>query len=200
MEKITKSLLALMLMLVGLVSAKAGDAPVPPKAPDAPAAPKASALVTDGSVQQYLYNVGAKGFFIGANDWGTRASISTEKGYWVKMTANGETFTLTNEAKGGNAADCQGVDQIWVDGAGRAGDGKWTVTIAEDNSFKLGNTNVAGFLSVLPSKNDTKLYMSEADEAQNVWIAVSEADYAAYQEAIPAYQEAVKKYNEDYAQ
>ena len=200
MEKITKSLLALMLMLVGLVSAKAGDAPVPPKAPDAPAAPKASALVTDGSVQQYLYNVGAKGFFIGANDWGTRASISTEKGYWVKMTANGETFTLTNEAKGGNAADCQGVDQIWVDGKGRAGDGKWTVTIAEDNSFKLGNTNVAGFLSVLPSKNDTKLYMSDADEAQNVWIAVSEADYAAYQEAIPAYQEAVKKYNEDYAQ
>ena len=200
MEKITKSFLALVLMLVGLVSAKAGDAPVPPTAPDAPAAPKASAFVTDGSAKQYLYNVEAKGFFIGANDWGTRASISAEKGYWVSMTKNGETYTLVNEAKNGNSADCQGVDQIWVDGKDRAGDGKWTITLNEDGSFKLGNTNVEGFLSVLPSKNDTKLYMSNDKEAQSVWIAVSEEDYAAYQEAVPAYQEALKKYNEDYAQ
>ncbi len=182
MEKITKSLLALMLMLVGLVSAKAGEAPVPP------AAPKASALVTDGSTEQYLFNVGAKGFFIGANDYGTRASISDEKGYWVKITKTGETYTLTNEAKGGNSADCQNVDQIWVDGAGRAGDGKWTVDIAEDGSFKLGNTNVAGFLSVLPSKNDTKLYMSDADEAQNVWIVVSAEDYTNYVQALVQYK------------
>ncbi len=200
MEKITKSFLALVLMLVGMVSALAQ--PVAPKAPEAPAAPKATALVTDGSVKQYLYNVGAKGFFIGANDWGTRASFSAEKGYWVQITKNatGDTYTLKNEAKGGNSADCQAVDQIWVDGAGRAGDALWTVTANEDGSFKLGNTNVKGFLSVVPSKNDTKLYMSEAEEAQNVWIVVSEEDYAAYQEAVPAYQEAVKKYNEDYAQ
>lgn len=200
MEKITKSFLALVLMFVGMVSALAQ--PVAPKAPEAPAAPKASAFVTDGSTEQYLYNVEAKGFFIGANDWGTRASFSAEKGYKVRMAVNadGQTYTLNNEAKGGNSADCQGVDQIWVDGAGRAGDGLWTVTVADDGSFKLGNTNVAGFLSVLPSKNDTKLYMSEADEAQSVWIAVSAEDYAAYLETVPAYQEAVKEYNEAYAQ
>ena len=200
MEKITKSFLALVLMFVGMVSALAQ--PVAPKAPEAPAAPKATALVTDGSVKQYLYNVGAKGFFIGANDWGTRASFSAEKGYWVQITKNatGDTYTLKNEAKGGNSADCQGVDQIWVDGAGRAGDALWTVTANEDGSFKLGNTNVKGFLSVVPSKNDTKLYMSEAEEAQNVWIVVSEEDYAAYQEAVPAYQAALKEYNDAYAQ
>ena len=200
MEKITKSFLALVLMFVGMVSALAQ--PVAPVAPEAPAAPKATALVTDGSVKQYLYNVGAKGFFIGANDWGTRASFSAEKGYWVQITKNatGDTYTLKNEAKGGNSADCQAVDQIWVDGAGRAGDALWTVTANEDGSFKLGNTNVAGFLSVVPSKNDTKLYMSEAAEAQNVWIVVSEEDYAAYQEAVPAYQAALKEYNDAYAQ
>ena len=100
MEKITKSFLALVLMFVGMVSALAQ--PVAPKAPQAPAAPKATALVTDGSVKQYLYNVGAKGFFIGANDWGTRASFSAEKGYWVQITKNatGDTYTLKNEAKG----------------------------------------------------------------------------------------------------
>ena len=180
MEKITRSLMALVLMLVGMVSVQAQ--------PVAPSAPKASALVTDGSVKQYLYNVGAKGFFLGANDWGTRASFSAEKGYWVKMTPNGATFTLANEAKGGNSADCQGADQIWVDGAGRGGDGQWTITTNEDGSFKLGNKNVAGFLSVLPSKNDTRLYMSSDEEALDVWIAVSEEDYAAYFEAIAQYQ------------
>ena len=200
MEKITKSFLALVLMFVGMVSALAQ--PVAPKAPEAPAAPKASAFVTDGSTEQYLYNVEAKGFFIGANDWGTRASFSVEKGYKVRMALNadGQTYTLNNEAKGGNSADCQGVDQIWVDGAGRPGDGLWTVTVADDGSFKLGNTNVAGFLSVVPSKNDTKLYMSEADEAQSVWIAVSAEDYATYLEAVPAYQAALKEYNDAYAQ
>ena len=186
MDKITKSFLALVLMLVGLVSAKAGEAPTPP------AAPKASALVTDGSVDQYLFNVGAKGFFLGANDWGTRASIDPDKGYKVKITKNadGNTYTLNNEAKGGNSADCQGVDQIWVDGKGRAGDAKWTVTIAEDGSFKLGNTNVTpGFLAVVPSKNDTKLYISDAEEAQDVWIAVSVEDYTAFAEAKAKYKE-----------
>ena len=187
-----------MLMLVSVVSAKADDAP---KAPDLPAAPKASALVTDGTVEQYLYNVGAKGFLIGANDWGTRASIDAAKGYKVNMTLNadGQTYTFKNEAKGGNSMDCQGVDQIWVDGAGRAGDAQWTVTIADDGTFKFGNKNVAGFLSVVPSKNDTKLYMSEASEAQNVWIAVSAADYATYQEAMTQYQNDYAQYEKDYA-
>ncbi len=196
MEKITKSFLALVLMLVGIVSAQA-QAPEKPKAPDAP---KASALVTDGSVEQYLFNVGAKGFFIGANNYGTRASIATDKGYWVKMTANGETFTLANEAKGGNSADCQGVDQIWVDGAGRGGDGKWTITpIAGGSSFKLGNTNVEGFLSILPSKNDTRLYMSSAEEALDEWIAVSKEDYTSYIQIATQYVQDLAQWEKDYA-
>ena len=196
MEKITKSFLALVLMLVGIVSAQA-QAPEKPKAPDAP---KASALVTDGSVEQYLFNVGAKGFFIGANNYGTRASIATDKGYWVKMTANGETFTLANEAKGGNSADCQGVDQIWVDGAGRGGDGKWTITpIAGGSSFKLGNTNVEGFLSILPSKNDTRLDMSSAEEALDEWIAVSKEDYTSYIQIATQYVQDLAQWEKDYA-
>jgi len=37
---------------------------------------------------QYLYNVGAKGFFLGANDYGTRASVSKTKGYKVQIKKN----------------------------------------------------------------------------------------------------------------
>ncbi|MEE0519889.1 MAG: hypothetical protein UDK36_00595 [Bacteroidaceae bacterium] len=40
-------------------------------------------MATDGT-EQYLYNTEAGGFFAGANDWGTRASIN-EKGDLIKV-------------------------------------------------------------------------------------------------------------------
>lgn len=171
-----------------------------PNKPVAPELTATSPLVTDGSVAQYLYNVEAKAFLVGANDWGTRASFSATTAYPVKMTLNedGATYTFADQLPNGNwnSLDCSAVDQIWVDGAGRGGDKMWTVTIAEDGSFTIANNNVPnGNLSVVPSKNDTRLYISDAEEAQDVWVALSEEDYKAYIEAYNKYLAELDAYN-----
>ncbi|MDO5482305.1 MAG: hypothetical protein Q4F47_04625, partial [Bacteroidaceae bacterium] len=171
-----------------------------PNKPVAPELTATSPLVTDGSVAQYLYNVEAKAFLVGANDWGTRASFSATTGYPVKMTLNedGATYTFADQLPNGNwnSLDCQGVDQIWVDGAGRGGDKMWTVAVAEDGSFTIANNNVPnGNLSAVPSKDDTRLYISDAEEAQDVWVAVSEEDYKAYIEEYNQYLAELDYYN-----
>ncbi|MCR4835575.1 MAG: hypothetical protein K5899_04210 [Bacteroidaceae bacterium] len=173
--------------------------------PIAPDAPKASQLATDGETIQYLYNVDAKAFIVGANDWGTRVSINQKEGHQfkVQVNADGTTYTLNDWVARDNiwsSMDCQGPDNIWVDGKGRAGDGMFTIAFNEDGSFKIASNNVAGFLSVLPSKNDTKVYMSEDPEAQSTWIAVSEADYAAYTQAVKDYQDALDEYKKSHYQ
>ena len=174
-----------------------------PVDPDKPVPPTIATteLSTDGSIAQYLYNVEAKGFFLGANDWGTRASISASQGYPVKITVNedGATYTLNDQRTDGSwhSADCQGVDQIWIDGENRAGDKMWTVAFLNNGSFTLANTYVpeGGNLSVVPSKGDTRLYLSTEDEAQDIWAAVSEEEYAKYVEAYAEYEKELEEYN-----
>ena len=146
-----------------------------------------AALATDGTTAQYFYNVEAGGFLIGANNYGTRASISSTNGYLSRFEANGATFKLADKVGNNwNELDCQSADQIWVDGTGRGGSGLWTYNVnAADGSFTIGNNNVSGLLSVVPSKNDTRLYMSSDAEAQSTWVAVSE-DYFKALTAIPA--------------
>lgn len=203
MEKITRSLLALMLMLVGIVSAQAQtQAPEKPKAPDAP---KASALVTDGSVVQYLYNVGAKGFLLGANDWNTRASFSLVKGYQFKVAKNSDddNYMLNDYVENQSAWKAVFADNdasIWVDNLGGANVKGWVITSLENDQFKISNPAAgAGYLAAVPSKNDTKLYLSEAAEAQDIWIAVSEDDYATYAQAADQYAKDLAQYEKDYA-
>lgn len=96
----------------------------------------------------YLYNVGAKGFFLGANDWNTRASYS-DKGYKVWLTKHlnedevwdGKSVTLKDSIEVGspkgkilmswfanldeNNAEDRG--NVWVDWDGQA-DTLWTIT------------------------------------------------------------------------
>lgn len=203
MEKITKSFLALVLMLVGMVSAQAqSQAPEKPKAPDAP---KASALVTDGSVVQYLYNVGAKGFLLGANDWNTRASFSLVKGYQFKVAKNSDddNYMLNDYVENQSAwkaVFAENDASIWVDNLGGANVKGWVITSLENDQFKISNPAAgAGYLAAVPSKNDTKLYLSEAAEAQDIWIAVSEDDYATYAQAADQYAKDLAQYEKDYA-
>ena len=150
-------------------------------------APTASKLATDGTAQ-YFYNVEAKGFLVGANDWGTRASIDPQKGYLCRFEKNGDTYQLATQFNNKwHALDCQSADNIWVDGEGRDGSGLWTYSIYNDGTFTIGNANVDGLLSIVPSTNNTRLYMSEAEDAQSKWIAVAEADFVAYQQDLKGY-------------
>ena len=149
----------------------------------------ATPLSEIGEEGAYFFNVEAQAFLTKGNDWGTRASITIDDaGLLAKFVPveGAETFIFQNYSNVWHQFDCQGTDQIWIDGDGRTGYDKWTYTENEDNSFTISNTNVAGYLSVVPSKEDTRVYMSEAAEAQSVWIAVTpeafEAGKAAWAE------------------
>ena len=73
----------------------------------------------------YLFNEDYEGFLIGANDWGTRASLSRTAGYQVKMVKyehdgawDGQSYVLTDfaESKGEwRFMDLQGIDGTWID-------------------------------------------------------------------------------------
>ena len=108
--------------------------------------PEFSDIVVDGSTVQYLYNVEAGGFLLGANDWNTRATLSKEKGYkmvFLKRTDVSEpgvtisgyniwtTISLLDSVETKriwSEYDCQAYDQIWCDGAGRnKGEGEWVI-------------------------------------------------------------------------
>ena len=151
-----------------------------------------------GGTQYLLYNVEAQGYLLGSNNWGTRASYTTSVTSAYKVTVsvgNSEgLYSLNNYclAKGGGlyAMDCQGVNNIWTDGTGRAGSGMWQFTAQSDGSFLISNANVqAGegesplYLSVVPGSSEdkevitgTSLYMSNDEKAQNKWKFVS-VDY-----------------------
>ena len=146
-------------------------------------APEATDLDVTGATAQYFYNVEAKGFLLGANDWQTRASIGS-KGFDMHFEANGDTYKLcainnTGAGRPGNDLDCSAPGEIWVDGAGRAGSGMWTFKVNADGSFTIANNNVPGLLSAVGG-GDTKLYMSEDPAAMSTWIAVSADVYNAY--------------------
>lgn len=112
-----------------------------------PAAPKATDMNPSDTL--YLYNVEAGQFFAQGNDWGTRASVSYDSGNKVVFSVEegvdpsegiyifGDVLTNGNV----NSLDCSDFGGIWVDGAGRAGDGMWTYK-KEGDYYTIGNTNV----------------------------------------------------------
>ena len=48
-----------------------------------------------GAGEFYLLNVGGNGFLVGANDWGTRASIDATGGIPVTLAGSGATYTIS---------------------------------------------------------------------------------------------------------
>lgn len=105
----------------------------------------------------YLYNVGARGFLTGANTFGTRASVSSTNGNKVVIkkayedeagTVELGSYYIENLVNAGGKAgkmsslDCQAFDDIWIDGDGRPGDGRWKFTSVADGSYTINNTNV----------------------------------------------------------
>ena len=130
--------------------------------------PEFSDIVVDGSTIQYLYNVEAGGFLLGANDWNTRASISQSKGYKMMFSSSDEAagtgnpaiavgMTLTNVSLQDYAEstptgtmwteyDCSSWNQIWCDGAGRVGAGQWIITAISEQRYNISNAYVEDLL------------------------------------------------------
>mgnify|MGYP004447107749 FL=1 len=123
---------------------------------DAPELTKSTSFVADG-VTEYILSVknseGTEYFYGKGNDWGTRTSVKetadaalTVRFAPIEQTVNGETvacFKFNNYVsdKGGwNAmVDCDGGLAAWVDGQGRAGDGKWQIKDLGNGQIELTN-------------------------------------------------------------
>ncbi|MDE5740564.1 MAG: hypothetical protein K2H92_09715, partial [Bacteroidaceae bacterium] len=109
-------------------------------------------MADDGETTQYLYNVGAKGFLAGHNDWNTRASVA-EYGDSIRMKALEDgAYNLccypaayTNKNKwlyvSANSWDAQWVD-AGVNDSNYPGTSTWVVEKQANGSYKITNTGV----------------------------------------------------------
>ena len=166
----------------------------------------------------YLYNKEADGFLVGANDWGTRASVSPTLGHKVYIengTADGSYYITNYVLQGGMANQIgymfiEGVDAIWVDNTkdGKAnnqytfeaqGGGTYKIGLSEKNAEYTPNDYIGAYLGLIPSKGDTRIYICDPensagytmDECQLIWYFVAPAAYTTYSEAMKQYLAAV---------
>ena len=152
--------------------------------------PQTVQLVTVASNEEgealYLYNVDYAGFFLGANDWGTRASIGNS-GIKVKIVERSEgKFSILNTGNGDYVSP-DAVDGIWVDGSRANSDG-WTITPTSGNNFTLAVPALSetATLGILSTSTETKLNLieevPEGAKNYNTWAMVEEAEYQAWME------------------
>ena len=108
-----------------------------------PKAPASTPLAKGTTL--YLYNPGADGFFVGANEWGTRASFSNTVGHQVIIVASDDdanSYFITNAAEDAETflpLYIKGVNDVWVDESGNnTGDDLFTFIEAGSNTYKIG--------------------------------------------------------------
>lgn len=141
----------------------------------------------DGETVYYIYNVDATAFVLGANEWGTRASVSLDKGYKFKITALNDstigtpTYVLTDFVENKNDWKNMFADNatsIWVDNNTGANWNKWTIDSIDVGFFNIGNLGVTPGKLNVHGDEDTRLYIDTI--GFDTWAFVSEADYAKY--------------------
>ena len=174
----------------------------------APSAPTSSELST--SEAQYLYNADAGGFYMGANDWGTRASVVADEGLAVTLVS-GSASDYVIKCSSGNLFIAS--DGIWVDGGTNRADSCWVLTQLDDGTYTIGvssanpsygtDTYVNSYLCIIPEMDDTRLYLASDDDYtstegydptafQKRWYFVAADDYEAYISDLQTYNAAVE--------
>ena len=177
-------------------------------------------MADDGATVQYMYNVEFGGFFLGANDWNTRASVSKTKGYKVKITAQYEdddktvpmgTWAIIDSVETQStwkATFCENAQSIWVDNNAGANWDQWVFTALGDNKYEItnplaGNGKFGATEIYAGSPDNTRLWLLDytieddeeqplmSGEAYTTWAFVSPEAYAAWAEAIVVYNAAV---------
>lgn len=132
----------------------------------------------------YLYNVAAGKFFLGANDYSTRASVG-EKGYKVVLVQTDNGIELRDFVETQNAVKCTfaaNVDGIWVDNSSEA-NRFWTFTPSGD-AYLINNDLLSPEMVLAWKGNDadTRLYLIDpATEGAGIeWKFVAPAVYTAW--------------------
>ena len=178
-----------------------------------PKAPASAPLATGTTL--YLYNSGADGFLVGANEWGTRASFSSTAGHQVILepsSNDASSYKITNAADNADTflpLYIKAVDGIWVDESGdNTGDDLFTFISVGNDTYKIGLSALNAefnpteypntYLGVIPEMNDTRLYLTDPEtyvdgELYNAsgfhitWYFVTPANYLSYTAAMKQY-------------
>ena len=181
-----------------------------------PAAPASVPLQTGETL--YLYNRDADAFFLGANDWGTRASVSSTKGYkvWVeKYDLDDISYYLADSVETKSTVMytfIDAVDAIYVDREKTStndklftfeeqGDGTYRIGLSPANTTFTPERYPQAYLGIIPEMNDTRIYLCDTssyyppfydpEKWQNVWYFVAPAEYSAYIDKKVTYEAAV---------
>ena len=170
-----------------------------------PAAPATVPLQTDETL--YLYNTAADAFFLGANDWNTRASVSPTKGYkvWIeKYELDDISYYLADSVETKSQVMytfIEGVEGIWVD-RNKTDDVQklFTFEAQENGTYRIGLSPAnksftpeaypGAYLGLVPEKNDNRIYLCDTSTYyppyydpelwQTDWAFVTPAEYESY--------------------
>lgn len=169
-----------------------------------PAAPELQDFIQDGETEQYIYNVEAGAFLLGANDWNTRGSVSTSKGYKWKVTVTGEgTVSLTDQVETKSNAwlkmFVESNSSIWVDNNTGLNCDTWVLTPLGDHKYNISNVAFPDeLLGTDVTGVDTRVYLTswfgtqeKPIEAVYTWASVSPEAYDAWVAAAVIYDKAV---------
>ena len=157
--------------------------------------PKFSELNADGNTEYYLYNVETGRFYVGGNEWETRASLSADKAFRFKVTDNGNgKYSLQDFVTRSDINDWKYVfvnteGNLWSDYNNNADVDyqNWEITHKGNNQYEISNTTIldgatVGSFSSSNIDNDNRLYL-RTDAKNTTWAFISAADYNAYQAA-----------------
>ncbi|MCM1311549.1 MAG: hypothetical protein NC206_09565 [Bacteroides sp.] len=163
----------------------------------------------------YLFNKDAGAFFVGANDYGTRASVSVTSGHkviLVQSETDANSYLVTNAAESSTNFLPLYIKQdgIWVDESGsNTGDDLFCFELQNDGTYRFGfsslnsewtpSTYPGAYLGVIPSRNDTRLYVCDPEEVDDysmsdchiAWCFVEPESYKAYTADMKQYGAAV---------
>ncbi len=144
-----------------------------------PEAPAKTDMVDDGETQLYLFNAGAKGFFLGANDYQTRASVSFSHGVPVKMTKTEDgcwaIVDSVEKFKEFRKTFAENARAIWVDNNSGANCNAWKLTKLANGNYNITNEGV------YPEDPTKKLGVAEYYEGKTgntrLWLYDPEITY-----------------------
>ncbi len=167
----------------------------------------------DGETVMYLYNVEFGGYFLGSNEWSTRASLSVTKGYKLKLVFQFDegawAIIDSVETQGAwKATFCDNPQSIWVDNNAGANWDQWVFSALGENTYEI--TNSAVGTSKLGATEyydgtagDDRLYLLDytimgennqpimSGNAYTTWAFVSESDYRDWRSELATYNAAL---------
>ena len=163
-----------------------------------------TASTVDDATAYYMYNVQQHGFVLGANSWGTRASVGTS-GIPVKIVELNEGAYGIYNVNSSVYFSPDGTSSIWVDGSRTYYD-QWTLTTVDASAYtyKFGHSYwiqdaesisfgcLASSTLEIPELNlYTPTDVPEGDELYDTWSFLSTDEYETFQPKLVIYFDAL---------